>query len=115
MRTRAVSPAWTVSTQTSQAAAAYIGKARAVLNRSIQGPGLGRRDSSAGAKLIATNGAAKPTPSARNTTRAASGGCTRAQPMAGAMNGAVQGAATTTARAPVKKAPARPRFVASPE
>ena len=65
-------------------------------------------------KVRAVKGAAMPSPRNRKTLKAASGGWVRAKPSAGAMKGAVQGAATTTARAPVKAAPARPSLEARP-
>ncbi len=107
--------AWdcTSNTQSSQAAVPYIGKASRCFSVSIQAPGLGNSRIRAGMKVTATNGAAKPRPRAVNIKRAAGALWVRAKPSAVAMNGAVQGAATTTASMPVKKAPARPPLAAS--
>src|SRR5277367_4548707 len=52
------------STQSSQAAAPYIGKASAFLVTSIHGPGFGNRLSSAGLNASSVKGAAKPSASA---------------------------------------------------
>ena len=56
----------------------------------------------------ATNrkGKAKPRPSASKTAMATYQGWVMANPTADAMNGAVQGVATTVANAPVKNEPA---------
>ena len=91
----------------------YIGKASSPFSRSIHGPGRGRRASSRGVRLTSTNGRASPSPSIRNTTSAIGHGIRSAAPSAKAMKGAVQGAATTTASMPVKKAPAAPGSRAS--
>ncbi len=107
-------PACNVSTQISQAAAPYMGKARTFFSPSIQAPGLGRRFLSPGANETRTKGDANPRPRAANTLSAAHSDCVRANAMALAMNGAVQGAATTTARAPVRAEPIRPPLVACP-
>src|SRR5438477_7577404 len=98
-------PASCASTQTSQAAAAYMGKARNCLKVSIQAPGLGMKANKRGQKPSSRNGKAKPNPSAINTARADSALWVKAKPNAAAMNAAVQGAATATARPPAKNAP----------
>ncbi len=103
-----------MNTHSSHAAVPYIGKARTCLNVSIQAPGRGKSRRSAGAKLIAVKGAAKPRPRPTNTKRAAGGLWVRAKPSAGPMNGAVQGAATTTASRPVKNEPTSPPWDARP-
>src|SRR6185437_1013959 len=58
------------STQSSQAAAPYIGKASTFLATIIHAPGFGSRSSSAGVKAISVNGAANPSASAVNTVSA---------------------------------------------
>src|SRR6185369_9661032 len=96
------------STQTSQAAAPYIGKARNCFSFSIQGPGLGMKDKVFGQTPRIRKGSAKPMPSPRKISIAEVTLCVSAKPNAAAMKGAVQGAATATASTPVKKAPNGP-------
>src|ERR1041385_1708197 len=63
-------PACCDKTQASQAAAAYMGKAKNCLKVSIQGPGLGMKLKARGHRPSSRNGKAKPTPSAMKTSRA---------------------------------------------
>ena len=90
-------PASCASTHTNQTAAAYIGKARNCLKVSIQGPGLGMKDSALGQMPSRMKGRAKPAPSATKIANADTALCVNAKPSAPAMKGAVQGAATATA------------------
>ena len=92
-----------------------MGKASALRNMSIQAPGRGRARMRAGLNATTVKGAANPRPRARNTASAAGQVWVRAKPRAGPMNGAVQGAATTTARTPVKIEPMSPSLAASPD
>ena len=73
-----------------------------------RGPGLGRRRASDGQRLSTRNGAAKPRPRATKTRIASSAEWVRPNETASVMKGAKHGAATTTARAPVRKAPSAP-------
>src|SRR6202041_3220550 len=84
-----------LSSQASHSAVAYIGKARNCRKVDIHAPGFGRRRNNTGEYPIATKGAAKPIPSATNTRSDTRADCVSAKPSAAAINGAVQGAATT--------------------
>ena len=74
----ASTPRWRPSTQASQIAVRYIGKASTCLKVSIQAPGFGRRLASAGTKPITRKGSARPRPRARNTSSAAAAGAVNA-------------------------------------
>src|SRR5689334_5454597 len=63
-------PASCASTQTSQAAAAYMGNARNCLKVSIQAPGLGMKANKRGQAPSSKKGKAKPRPSATKTASA---------------------------------------------
>ena len=110
--TTPLGPASCANTHVSQAAAPYIGKARNCFSRNIQVPGLGRNDSARGQRPRIKNGSAKPMPRLKKISIAEAVLCVRANPSAAAMNGAVQGAATATARTPVKNAPSGPERAA---
>ena len=103
-RTPSEPDCWLI-TQTSQAAAAYIGKASAWRKIAIHGPGFGRRRPRPGKKPRSAKGAARPRPIARKTAKVAAGGAAKPAAIAAPMKGAVQGVATSTARSPVKKLP----------
>ena len=92
-----------LSTQTSQAAVAYSGKASTCFSVSIQAPGLGRTFCMAGLKLSATTGVAKPRPRPSITATRTHADCVMAKPIAAPMKGAVQGVAAIAASTPVKK------------
>ena len=102
------------ATHNSQTAVRYSGKAMTCLSVSIQAPGLGSQLLAAALLLMATIGAAIPTPSAAKIISALTGGWVRAKPSALPIKGAVQGLATTTASTPVKKLPRVPGALARP-
>src|SRR5689334_9742902 len=107
-------PACCDKTQASQAAAAYMGKAKNCLKVSIQGPGLGMKAKARGQMPKIKKGSEKPRPRQTNTASADTAFWESAKPKAAAIKGAVQGAATATAKTPVKKAPAKPLRLARP-
>jgi hypothetical protein len=71
---------WRQKTQTSHAAAAYIGTASQRCRTTIQRPGFGRRPSSPGDRLTMRYGRARPRPSIRKTIMASGAAMTRAAP-----------------------------------
>ena len=89
-------------------AVTYMGKAMSCLKVSIHAPGRGNSLAAAGTKPISKKGRAMPRPSAANTASATMAGWVMAKPIAGPMNGAVQGVATRQASRPVIRAPRRP-------
>ena len=105
---RRVGPASCASTQTSQAAAAYMGKARNCLKRQHPGAGLGHEGQRARPQAQEQERQRKADAQRHEHRSADSAPCVRAKPSAAAMKGAVQGAATATASTPVKKAPGKP-------
>ena len=77
-------------------------------------PRPGRNRARPGTALSARYGEARPSPMTRNTSTVTGGGAARPAAIATAMNGAVQGVATSTASAPVKKLPQCPSRPARP-
>src|SRR5262245_30467435 len=92
-----------------------MGKPIRTLNRSIQGPGLGRNLSQRGSKLSTTYGKANPKPTHRKTSTIDAGVVcgANANPTALARNGALHGVERIVARTPLKKAPLIPSLEAS--
>ena len=95
-------------TVNSQMPVASIGNPIATLNRSIHGPGLGRKRSHLGFQLNTTYGNARPSATVTKTSRITAAVCVKAKPSAGARNGAVHGVASTVASTPLKNAPPAP-------
>jgi hypothetical protein len=86
---------------------ANIGKPSAWRKVSIHAPGRGSQSAAAGHQQASKKGSAKPKPKLQKITNPCQAGKVNAKPTDAPMNGAVQGAATTTANTPDNSASAR--------
>ena len=94
---------WFDNNQHNQIAVNNIGKAKNSLKVFNQGPDLGISRVAPGIVASKINGIASPMPSMRMVINKMVGGWVKANPKAGAINGAVHGVATSVINSPVKK------------
>ena len=102
-RSNELASTWFASTQRSQIAAPNIIKPNNCFNVSIHFPGFGNKLINDGNRAIKKYGKAKPTAKDKNIRYEYKSGWINAKPKAAPIKGAVQGEATITESAPVKK------------